>query len=225
MMTVISQSGAAPVKVDLVRADGRRVTYERAAQPTARSSGPETGAATAIGRDTGFGSAAREALFSARAEASATENSGDDLTPEQREVVSELAARDREVRRHEEAHARVGGAYAGQPSYTYQQGPDGKRYAIGGEVAIDVAPIAGDPQATIAKMAVVKRAALAPAEPSGQDRRVAALADAQSLAAQAELRAERAAEAGAPAGGLAGVAEQLRNQDTMAPGQLLSIAA
>jgi len=96
-------------------------------------------------------------------------------------------ARDREVRDHEQAHARVGGPYAGQPSYTYQTGPDGNRYAIGGEVAIDIAPVNGDPEATIIKMEVVKAAALAPAEPSAQDRKVAALADAQRAQAVADL--------------------------------------
>lgn len=115
----------------------------------------------------------------------------DGLTPAEEDAVSDLRARDTEVRRHEEAHARVGGQYAGTPSYTYQTGPDGKRYAIGGEVSIDVAPVPDDPEATIAKMAVVKRAALAPAEPSGQDRRVAALADSQSLEARATLNAQR----------------------------------
>ena len=56
-------------------------------------------------------------------------------------------------------------------------GPDGNRYAIGGEVSIDVAPVDGDPEATIAKMEIVKAAALAPAEPSAQDRKVAAIAE------------------------------------------------
>ncbi|MEM1298721.1 MAG: putative metalloprotease CJM1_0395 family protein [Pseudomonadota bacterium] len=116
------------------------------------------------------------------------------LTKAEQDMVRELRARDAEVRRHEEAHARVGGQYAGQPSYTFQTGPDGKRYAIGGEVSIDVSPVPDDPEATIAKMSVVKRAALAPAEPSGQDRRVAALADRQSLDAQAQLNAQRLEE-------------------------------
>ena len=115
----------------------------------------------------------------------------DGLTQAEEDLVDDLRARDAEVRRHEEAHARVGGQYAGQPSYSFQTGPDGKRYAIGGEVPIDVAPVPDDPEATIAKMSVVKRAALAPAEPSGQDRRVAALADSQSLEAQAQLNAQR----------------------------------
>ena len=113
------------------------------------------------------------------------------LSAEEKQVVEQLKARDREVRDHERAHARVGGPYAGEPSYTYQAGPDGKRYAVGGEVPIDVAPVEGDPEATIDKMEVVKAAALAPTEPSGQDRKVAALADAQRLAAMADLTALR----------------------------------
>lgn len=114
-----------------------------------------------------------------------------ELSEEEKKQVEELRKRDQEVRRHEEAHARVGGQYAGRPSYEYQSGPDGRQYAVSGEVPIDAAPIPDDPEATIEKMEVVKAAALAPAEPSGQDRKVAAKADAERLKAQAELAAER----------------------------------
>lgn len=113
---------------------------------------------------------------------------------EQREI-SELQARDQEVRTHEQAHATVGGRYAGAPSYEYQQGPDGKRYAVGGEVQIDLAPIPGDPAATIQKMQQVKAAALAPAEPSAADRSVASTAQQRLIAAQAELIASKAPQA------------------------------
>lgn len=113
---------------------------------------------------------------------------------EQREV-RELQTRDQEVRTHEQAHATVGGRYAGAPSYEYQQGPDGKRYAVGGEVQIDVAPIPGDPAATIQKMQQVKAAALAPAEPSAADRSVASTAQQRLIAAQAELIASKAPQA------------------------------
>ncbi|MEE4244192.1 MAG: putative metalloprotease CJM1_0395 family protein, partial [Kangiellaceae bacterium] len=61
--------------------------------------------------------------------------------------VQELAARDREVRAHEASHAGVGGKYAGAPSYTYQRGPDGRQYAVAGEVSIDTSTVAGDPAA------------------------------------------------------------------------------
>ena len=103
------------------------------------------------------------------------------------EQIKELKARDTEVRIHEQAHAAVGGQYAGSPSYEYQRGPDGTNYAVGGEVQIDVAEIEGDPQATIEKMQTVRAAALAPAEPSGADRAIAADATQKLAAAQAEL--------------------------------------
>ena len=109
---------------------------------------------------------------------------------EQREI-RELQARDQEVRAHEQAHAIVGGRYASAPNYDYQQGPDGKRYAVGGEVQIDLAPVPGDPAATVQKMQQVKAAALAPAEPSAADRSIAAEAGQRLLQAQAELIAEK----------------------------------
>ncbi|MBB1343148.1 MULTISPECIES: putative metalloprotease CJM1_0395 family protein [unclassified Pseudoalteromonas] len=103
------------------------------------------------------------------------------------EQIKELKARDIEVRIHEQAHSSVGGQHAGSPSYEYQRGPDGTNYAVGGEVQIDVAEIAGDPRATIEKMQTVRAAALAPAEPSGADRSIAADATQKLAAAQAEL--------------------------------------
>ena len=110
-----------------------------------------------------------------------------ELSEDELKMVEELKARDLEVRAHEQAHKSVGGQYAGAISYSYQAGPDGKRYAVGGEVPIDVAPIPGDPQATIAKMTIVSAAATAPAQPSAQDQSVAAQAARQKSEAQAEL--------------------------------------
>lgn len=107
------------------------------------------------------------------------------------QVVSELSSRDREVRAHEQAHAAVGGQYAGAPSYQFKRGPDGVNYAVGGEVQIDVSP-APSPQETIAKAQVVRQAALAPAEPSPQDRRVAAQASQMEAQARAEMAQENA---------------------------------
>ena len=116
------------------------------------------------------------------------------LTEEDRRVIAELKKRDREVRAHENAHKAAAGTHAGGISYTYQQGPDGKRYAVGGEVPIDISPVDGNPQATIRKMQQIRRAALAPAEPSGADRAVAAAATKALLQAQSEIAAERAEE-------------------------------
>ncbi|WP_417672222.1 putative metalloprotease CJM1_0395 family protein [Roseibium sp.] len=134
---------------------------------------------------------------SAAAPGEPTEQEGaddpDGLSEAEEKQVKELQQRDREVRAHEQAHARVGGAYAGAPSYTFQQGPDGKRYAIGGEVQIDTST-ERTPEATVRKMQIVIRAATAPAEPSSQDLKVAQQARAQLAAAQAEARQEKADE-------------------------------
>ncbi len=109
----------------------------------------------------------------------------------EQQEIQELKSRDLEVRQHEQAHAAVGGQYAAAPSYEYETGPDGKRYATGGEVSISVSEIPGDPQATISKMQQVKAAALAPAEPSSADRQIAADATRKMVQAQSELMKQR----------------------------------
>lgn len=110
------------------------------------------------------------------------------LSSEQQAQLRELKKNDAEVRTHEQAHKTVGGPYAGSIQLEYTTGPDGRRYATAGEVPIDVSAVRGNPEATITKMEVVKRAALAPQAPSPQDRAVAAQADATKAQAQTELR-------------------------------------
>ena len=117
-----------------------------------------------------------------------------ELTDEEKQRVQELKQRDAEVRAHEQAHKRAGGPYASAPTYEYTRGPDGRQYAISGEVKIDAAEVPGNPKATIQKMEIVIRAALAPAEPSGQDMKVAAQARATKTQAQIELRQEERQE-------------------------------
>lgn len=102
-------------------------------------------------------------------------------------IISQLQQRDKEVRTHELAHATTGGTATGSPSYTFEIGPDGKKYVVAGEVSVDLSSVAGDPQATIVKMQRVHAAALAPANPSTQDTRVAATAAQKILTAQSEL--------------------------------------
>lgn len=114
---------------------------------------------------------------------------GETLTEEELAQVRELKARDREVRAHEQAHLAAAGPHAkGGPRYTYQVGPDGRRYATGGEVSIDTSKVPGDPEATIRKARQIRAAALAPAEPSSQDRAVAAAAARLLAEAQGELQ-------------------------------------
>ena len=101
----------------------------------------------------------------------------EELTQEEVQELANLKKRDREVRAHEQAHISAGGQYVrGGARFDYQKGPDGKRYAVGGEVSIDTSKVSGDPEATARKMQAIRRAALAPASPSGQDRSVAAKA-------------------------------------------------
>jgi hypothetical protein len=112
-----------------------------------------------------------------------------------RDQIQELAARDREVRAHEQAHAAVAGQYGSSPTYSFVRGPDGVNYAVGGEVKIDTSPIPGDPEATLRKAQQLRRAANAPADPSSQDSSVAALAAQMEQQARAELREQQAIEA------------------------------
>lgn len=116
-----------------------------------------------------------------------------ELTESEIELVQQLKARDAEVRAHELAHAAVGGKYAGAPTYTFKTGPDGRRYAVGGEVSIDTSK-ERTPEETIEKARIIRAAANAPAEPSAQDRRVAALAAQMSLEAQSELQQQQRIE-------------------------------
>ncbi len=110
------------------------------------------------------------------------------LTEDQLKQLESLKKRDTEVRAHEAAHqAAAGGLARGGASFSYQRGPDGQQYAIGGEVNIDTSPVPGNPEATLAKAQTIARAALAPAEPSGQDRQVATQAAQMAAQARVEL--------------------------------------
>ena len=110
------------------------------------------------------------------------------LSEDERRQVQALSARDAEVRAHEQAHmAAAGGLARGGPSYSTQLGPDGKRYAVGGEVQIDTSPVKGDPRATLQKAEQIQRAAMAPASPSAQDRSVASAAASMAAKARVEL--------------------------------------
>ena len=116
------------------------------------------------------------------------------LNQEEVAELTELKQRDVEVRAHEQAHLSAAGGYAtGGASFTYQKGPDGQTYAVGGEVGIDMSA-ESDPNATIQKMQTIKRAALAPASPSSTDRQVAAQATVKETQARQELLQEQQEE-------------------------------
>lgn len=112
------------------------------------------------------------------------------LSPDELAEVARLVAEDRRVRGHEEAHMAAAGRFAlGGPSYAFTTGPDGRQYAIGGEVQLDTAPVADNPEATVQKAETIQAAANAPADPSTQDRMVAAQAARMEEAAKQELAA------------------------------------
>lgn len=115
----------------------------------------------------------------------------EELDEQENKLLAELKARDQEVRNHEQAHKAMGGQHAGAASYTFQQGPDGNRYAVGGEVPIDMSKVNEDPQATLEKMQQIQRAALAPNEPSSQDRQVAAQAGQKAAQALNEIAQQK----------------------------------
>ena len=122
-----------------------------------------------------------------------TENSGSrgELSVDEQRQLDQLVATDRKVRSHEMAHVSAGGELVkGGASFDYQTGPDGKRYAVGGEVSIDTSK-GRTPEETIPKAQKIRAAALAPADPSPQDNRVAALATQMEMQAYQELALQR----------------------------------
>lgn len=118
---------------------------------------------------------------------------GEYLTDEEQSEVKQLKARDTEVRTHEQAHQSAGGSYAGSPQYEYKTGPDGNKYITDGHVNIDIGK-ESTPEKTIEKMRTVISAAHAPAQPSGQDLKVAAEAQQKMSEAQQELSEENTKE-------------------------------
>lgn len=107
----------------------------------------------------------------------AKSKSDSDLTADEQQQVQQLKARDAEVRAHEQAHiSAAAGLRTSAPSYDYETGPDGKKYAVGGEVSISFSST-GDPEKDMQLAETMRNAALAPAEPSGQDRSVAQSAE------------------------------------------------
>lgn len=170
-------------EADKVKTPGQApqpLTYEKPLPQTGQSLNTQNDASQDNGQDASAGK----------------ENAEDKQQQQQAEQqqLTELKQRDAEVRAHEQAHASLGGQYASSPQYEYERGPDGRRYAVGGEVSIDISE-ASTPEETIRKAQQVKAAALAPAEPSAQDLRVATEATQIALEARNEIASQKAKEA------------------------------
>ncbi|WP_457640206.1 putative metalloprotease CJM1_0395 family protein [Persephonella sp.] len=107
------------------------------------------------------------------------------------QVLQQLRMTEQRVKAHEMAHKAAGGDLTGPVKYKYQKGPDGKLYIVGGEVPIKIKQ-GKTPEETIQIAQKIKRAALAPANPSPQDRAVAAAASMLEMRARAELAKQQA---------------------------------
>ncbi|MBD5781839.1 hypothetical protein IEN85_20225 [Pelagicoccus sp. NFK12] len=119
-----------------------------------------------------------------------------ELDAAEKEQVEKLKQRDAEVRAHEQAHMAAAGSLAmGGPNYVYQTGPDGRQYAIGGNVKIDTSP-GRTPEETERKAQQIRAAALAPSDPSPQDLKVAAAASSMEMEAAAKEAGKTEKEAG-----------------------------
>lgn len=111
-----------------------------------------------------------------------------EFSEQELQQLKQLKSRDRTVRAHESAHIAAGGNLVhGGAQFDFQRGADGVQYAVGGEVKIDTAKIVGNPEATLEKANQIQAAALAPAQPSSQDRAVAAQAAQMAIEARAEI--------------------------------------
>ena len=114
------------------------------------------------------------------------------LSPDQERLVQELAQTDQKVRAHEAAHQAAAGSLGGAISFTYEAGPDGKSYAVGGEVSVDLSS-GHTPEETLARAEQIRAAALAPADPSPQDLSVAAEASQMEAEAQEQMMQQQLA--------------------------------
>lgn len=118
----------------------------------------------------------------------------EELSSSEQAQLQKLQNSDTQVRAHEAAHiAAGGGIVTGGANFTYQEGPDGKLYAIGGEVPIDARP-ENKPEQTIDKMQKVRAAALAPSDPSSTDYKVASTATMLESRARMELNQQKLEE-------------------------------
>ena len=146
------------------------------------------------------------------------------LTPEQQQQVQKLKQTDQKVREHEAAHMAAGAGLTGGAHFEYARGPDGRQYAVAGEVKIDVSP-AQTPEQTLDKAKRIQAAALAPADPSSQDRAVAAQAAQMATQAQAEISRERQQDDAGPASASASRAVAAYTNQQPQPESVLSLYA
>lgn len=144
--------------------------------------------------------------------------------PQVQQVIARLKANEEKVKAHEASHKAAGGSLASSATYSYTQGPDGRRYITGGEVQIDMSG-GRTPEETISRMQQVIRAALAPADPSGQDRSVASQAASRMAQAQQEKVQQDGSTASQETGGQPAKADGLSLKEPGAESPSVAVRA
>ena len=112
------------------------------------------------------------------------------LDPDQYDMVKRLEHIEREVIMHENAHQATGGSAVGAASYQYTMGPDYRYYATGGSVEYNL-PINATPESMIRAFKGLKRSAMSSNDSSGQDRNMAAMAEAKIQDIKEQISSDR----------------------------------
>lgn len=99
-------------------------------------------------------------------------------------VLEKFKNSDSQIRTHEQAHAANGNTTT-PISYKYQVGPDGKLYAVGGEVHLDTS-LPKDPKAAAFKLTQIQKASSAPSQMSGADSHIAIQANLNKMLLQSQ---------------------------------------
>ena len=105
-------------------------------------------------------------------------------------ALERLKQLDRDVRAHESAHAAASGVQTiGSPRFRYTEGPDGKMYAVGGEVTVAVQS-SGRPDDAMRAAQALRASALSSDNPSAADLGAAAEAGRMEMEALAAMARE-----------------------------------
>ena len=136
-----------------------------------------------------------------------------ELSDQEKAELRDLEKRDHEVRTHEAAHLAAAGNLAkGGARFEFVTGPNGRRFAVEGEVQISIPKgKTPDESADIARQA--QRAALAPGKPSAQDRAVAARAAQSAAKAEREAAKSEDSDEAAPPRASETVLEAMESQE------------
>ena len=205
--TAVSEIGAVRERAGRDKEDGvvvrlspqaRRLMAEQGGEKAGAETIPVLGAQAAGEPDTGAGDAPDTLGKNGAAPAGGAREQDQNvpgavkkLSEEEKQLVVRLSARDTAVHAHEAAHQAAARGLGGAASFTYETGPDGRRYAVGGEVPVALRS-GRTPQETISNAQVVRSAALAPSDPSSQDMAVASEASQMEAEARQEITRSRA---------------------------------